>query len=88
MHTTGTIEASYQLQHLVYEQQGRLTNLPHLVLGGDIGMYGEKDLDIELRERVNEGMYFNPMNCQTGYQYECLSINDPAEWIAPVEWVA
>lgn len=74
MHTTGTIEASYRLQRRVYEQLGRLTKLRHLVLGGDIGLYGEKNVELAKREKANEGGYFTPMNWQTGYQYECLSM--------------
>lgn len=74
MHTTGTIEASYQLQRRVYEQLGRLTKLRHLVLGGDIGQYGAKDFDMALKERADEGMYFSMSHWQTGYQYECLSM--------------
>ncbi|KAF9144398.1 hypothetical protein BG015_000125 [Linnemannia schmuckeri] len=74
MHTTGTIEESYQLQRRVYEQLGRLKKLRHLVLGGDFCLYGEENFNIAMRERANEGVYFSPMNWQTGYQYECLSM--------------
>ncbi|KAK3839479.1 MAG: hypothetical protein JOS17DRAFT_189067 [Linnemannia elongata] len=74
MHTTGTIEASYRLQRRVYEQLGRLTKLRHLVLGGDIGLNGEKNVDLTRREKANEREYFTTMNWQAGYQYECLSM--------------
>ncbi|KAG0061069.1 hypothetical protein BGZ89_011765 [Linnemannia elongata] len=73
-HTTGTIEASYQLQRRVYEQLGRLTKLRHLILGGDIGLYSEKNVNLAFQEMSNEGVYFTPTNWQTGYQYECLSL--------------
>ncbi|KAH7058033.1 hypothetical protein BKA57DRAFT_448401 [Linnemannia elongata] len=73
-HTTGTIEASYQLQRRVYEQLGQLTKLRHLILGGDIGLYSEKNVRLAFQEMSNEGVYFTPTNWQTGYQNDCLSM--------------
>ncbi|KAF9125011.1 hypothetical protein BGW39_007735, partial [Mortierella sp. 14UC] len=74
MHTTGTIEASYQLQGRVYEQLSRLCKLRHLVLGGDIGAYGVKTLELAMKERIVEGRFFDPKFFQAGYQYDCLSM--------------
>ncbi|KAG0371911.1 hypothetical protein BGX24_001002 [Mortierella sp. AD032] len=74
MHTTGTIEASYQLQGRVYEQLSRLTKLRHLVLGGDIGEYYDKTPEWAEKERGVEGEFFDPKLLQAGYQYQCLSM--------------
>ncbi|KAF9145169.1 hypothetical protein BG015_011987 [Linnemannia schmuckeri] len=70
--STTTMTASRAIQHKVYTQLSRLTNLRQLILGHDDV---ERENGCEEREAHSEGEYYErKATIENGYQYECLEM--------------